>query len=143
MSMTDVVRRASKSVLPLAAALLVGACAGVIPPERGVEGGGQSLTGTAYHTYKMPYSRVKSTTVSALNSRSLRLEAFGTIANGESIRAVSKTHTYSVEIERVSPGTTELRVSTSGAGLLGNREAAAAVVADVTRILGEVKPVKR
>jgi len=128
--------------LQLAAALLVGAC-GVIPPERGVEGGGQSLTGKAYHTYKMSYSRVKSTTVSALNARSLRLEAFGTIANGESIRAVSKTHRYSVEIERVAPGMTELRVSASGAGLFGNREAAAAVVADVTRILGEAKPGRR
>jgi len=143
MTMTAIHRCIWKLSLSLAATLLVGACAS-LPPERGVEGGGQSLSGKAYYTYKVPYSRVKSTAVSTLNARGLRLESFGTIANGESIRAVSSTVSYNVEIERVARGLTELRVNASGAGMLfGNREAAAALVDDVTRILEATKPAKR
>jgi hypothetical protein len=143
MTTTAISRWIPKLFLPLAGALLVGACA-PLPPDRGVEGGGQSLTGKAYYTYKVPYSRVKSTAVSTLNARGLRLESFGTITNGESIRAVSSTVSYSVEIERVATGLTELRVTASGAGMVfGNREAAAALVDDVTRILEATKPAKR
>lgn len=142
MTTTTIRRCISKLSLPLAAALLVGACA-PLPPDRGLEGGGQSLSGKAYYTYKVPYSRVKSTAVSTLNARGLRLESFGTIANGESISAVSSTVSYNVEIERVAPGLTEMRVTASGAGLFGNREASAALVDDVTRILEATKPAKR
>jgi hypothetical protein len=120
----------------LAAVLMLGACS--LAPRADdprAAGIGYTLGGTAYRDFAAPLARVKTASIAAVATYSMRVEALGVTPNGESIRARGQRGAVLVEVEREGRARTQLRVTATGASGV-DRAFATDLIIETVRVLG-------
>ena len=116
-----------RTLIPLAC-LALAACAGPGAPPHGA-------VGAAQKDFAAPMSRVRIAAVSALGSRSMRIVALGSVADGETIRAQGPGGSAELRLERTGHDATRMIATVNGGAKPADRAAADALLADTARFL--------
>lgn len=116
---------ASRFVVSGICALALGGCvaAGIEAASAGagsvVDAGlGESRTGAVTRTFTAPFDRVRAATIGALERMAFDHRQESTSIDGEKLVARAGNHDIEIEIARLSPNATRLRVLADGPGLL-------------------------
>jgi hypothetical protein len=115
---------------------LLAGCAALVVTGAGI-GISYTLTNVAYRSFSSPMDQVHQATITALKGMDIKIIEDIKLANGRRITADTMELEIIIDLEKVTPKTTQIKVDARKSVLLKDKATAAEIINQVGKNLGE------
>ena len=115
---------------------LVSGCSAIALTGAGI-GTSYTLSNVAYRSFSFPVHRVHLATTAALKKMDIRIIDDSQTEDGRSLTGTTKELDIRIDLEEVTPKTTQIKVDARKTFILKDKATAAEIINQVGKILGE------
>lgn len=134
------------AVLGLLSIFALSGCAAVALTAGGIAGSAgvnHTLSGIVYKTFAAPQGQMRVATLKTLNRMQMKVKKDEKTDDGWHIEAAAVDREIDIELERLTPSATRMRVSTSNDMIFKDSATSTEIIVQTAEVLDQIKAVKR